>query len=117
MDFNHYILLFLSLKHTSVICFAMRQEAIAHSAQENVFSGINIEITEVKCGKINHRRKQMDKIILYCTKGEETKSNLHNCNSPSPLSTWQQPQHLPSNLCNDVLILEVFFNFNVSMIV
>lgn len=83
MGFNHYILLFLSLKHFSVLGFGMRQEAVAHLLQENIFSGINIEIMEVKCGRINHRKKGRDKIILYCTKGEETISNLHNCNSAS----------------------------------
>lgn len=83
MGFNHCILLFCSLKHTSVLGFARRQEAVAHLSQENVFSGINIEIMEVKCGRKNHWKKRMDKIILYCTEGEETIFNLHNCNSAS----------------------------------
>lgn len=47
MGYNHYILLFLSLKHTSVLGLAMRQEAVAHLSQENVFSGTNIEIMEI----------------------------------------------------------------------
>lgn len=58
MGFNHYILLFLRLKHTSVLGFAMRQEAVAHLSQENILPGINIEIMEVKCGRISHRKKQ-----------------------------------------------------------
>lgn len=58
MGFNHYILLFLRLKHTSVLGFAMRQESVAHLSQENILPGINIEIMEVKCGRISHRKKQ-----------------------------------------------------------
>lgn len=58
MGFNHYIVLFLSLKHTNVLGFATRQEAAAHLSEEDVLSGINIEIMEVKCSRINHRKKQ-----------------------------------------------------------
>lgn len=58
MGFNHYILLFLSLKHTNVLGFALKQEAAAHLSQENVLSGINIEIMKVKCARISHRKNQ-----------------------------------------------------------
>lgn len=53
MGYNHYILLFLSLKHTSELGFAMRKEAVAHLSLENVFSGANIKIMEIKCDRIS----------------------------------------------------------------
>lgn len=87
MVFNH-ILLFFGLKHTNVLGFAMRQEAVAHLSQDSIFSGSNIKIMEVKHGRTSHRKNRIGKIILHCTKDEETIFNLHNCRS---LSSWLQP--------------------------
>lgn len=52
------IIIYCFFSTSNIPVVAMRQEAVAHLSQENVMSGINIKIMEVKWGRTSHMKKQ-----------------------------------------------------------